>query len=442
MSSASRLDSSAEPLPFSSDGLDAARNRRVMVLALAATGLLAACGQAAHHGPSPTDKTPSVGYVVLKPDKVALTTELPGRIAPMLIADVRPQVTGLIQSRNFTEGGEVHAGSLLYEIDAAPYRAALDSAEASLAKAQSSLSLARLKAARYKELVAIRAISQQDFDDSAASVQQAEADVASARAACETNRINLAYTRITAPVSGRIGRSSVTPGALVTANQTTALATVQKLDPVYVDVTQSSTAILRLRRAMEQGGVSAASPEVKVGLVLEDGSRYPLEGTLQFSDVTVDESTGAVTVRAVFPNPKAELLPGMYVRAIVTEAMEDQALLVPQQAVTRDSTGQAIAYIVGHDDRLEVRALTLGRAIGDQWVVHRGLAPGERLIVDGAQKATPGALVLAIPIRAVPSTASARVTVAENPVDRDPVDRDPVDRDPVDRAPIAALQAD
>jgi membrane fusion protein (multidrug efflux system) len=423
-----------------------------MVLALAATWLLAACGQAPQHGPPPSQKTPSVGYVVLKPDKVALTTELPGRIAPMLIADVRPQVTGLIQSRNFTEGGEVHAGSLLYQIDPAPYRAALDSAEASLAKAQSSLGLARLKAARYKELVAIRAISQQDFDDAAASVQQAEADIASARAECETNRINLGYTRITAPVSGRIGRSSVTPGALVTANQTTALATVQKLDPVYVDVTQSSTAILRLRRAMEQGAVTAASPEVKVGLVLEDGSRYPLEGTLQFSDVTVDQSTGAVTVRAVFPNPKAELLPGMYVRAIVTEAMENQALLVPQQAVTRDSTGQAVAYIVGHDDRLEVRTLNLGRAIGDQWVVHRGLAPGERLIVDGAQKATPGALVLAIPIRAAPSTASARVTVAEisvnrdpvdrDPVDRDPVDRDPVDRDPVDRAPIAALQAD
>jgi membrane fusion protein (multidrug efflux system) len=407
------------------------------VLALAAALLLHACGKAPHHGPPPTEKTPSVGYVVLKPDKVALTTELPGRIAPMLIADVRPQVTGLIQSRNFTEGGEVQAGSLLYQIDPAPYRAALDSAEASLAKAQSSLGLAKLKAARYQELVAIRAISQQDFDDAAASVQQADADIASARAACETNRINLAYTRITAPVSGRIGRSSVTPGALVTANQTTALATIQKLDPVYVDVTQSSTAILRLRRAMEQGAVSAASPQVKVGLVLEDGSRYPLEGTLQFSDVTVDQSTGAVTVRAVFPNPKAELLPGMYVRAIVTEAMEDQALLVPQQAVTRDSTGQAVAYIVGHDDKLEVRALTLGQAIGDQWVVDWGLVPGERLVVDGAQKAAPGALVLAIPIPAPPDSASKRVTIAQTSVHGGPVHGGAADR-----APIAALQAD
>ncbi len=367
--------------------------------------MVAACGPAPNHGPPPTEKVPSVGYVVLKPGKVALTTELPGRVAPTLIAEVRPQVTGLIQSRNFTEGGEVRAGSVLYQIDPAPYRAALDSAEATLAKARSALALARLKANRYQELVAIRAISQQDFDDADASVQQAEADIASAKAACETNRINLGYTRITAPVSGRIGRSSVTPGALVTSNQTTALATVQKLDPVYVDLTQSSTAILRLRRAMEEGKVSAAAPQIKVDLVLEDGSRYALEGTLQFSDVTVDQSTGAVTVRAVFPNPKAELLPGMYVRAIVTEAMEDHALLVPQQAVTRDSNGQALAYVVGHDDKLEVRPLTLGRAIGDQWVVHQGLAPGERLIVDGAQKAAPGALVVAIPITAPPINA-------------------------------------
>jgi len=385
--------------------------KRLAVLA-AALGVIA-CGPAPQHGPPPKEKTPSVGFVVLKPDKVALTTELPGRIAPMLIAEVRPQVTGLIQSRNFTEGGEVRAGAVLYQIDPAPYKAALDSANAALAKAQSSLALAKLKADRDKELVAIRAVSQQDYDDAAASVQQAEADIAAARAACETNRINLGYTRITAPVSGRIGRSSVTPGALVTANQTTALATVQKLDPVYVDVTQSSTAILRMRRAMDSGGVSAAAPQVKVGLVLEDGSRYPFEGTLQFSDVTVDQSTGAVTIRAIFPNPKAELLPGMYVRAIVTEAMQDHALLVPQQAVTRDSMGRAVAYIVGHDDKLEVRGLSLGRAIGDQWVVDRGLAPGERLIVDGAQKATPGALVNAIPILAPPRSASAQLAVAQ-----------------------------
>jgi membrane fusion protein (multidrug efflux system) len=387
-----------------------------LALTLAAAFGLGACGPAPHHGPPPTEKTPSVGYIVLKADKVALTTELPGRIAPMLVADVRPQVTGLIQSRNFTEGGEVRAGSLLYQIDPAPYRAALDSAEATLAKAESTLRLARIKATRYKELAAIRAVSQQEFDDADASVQQATADVAAARAACETNRINLGYTRITAPVSGRIGRSSVTPGALVTANQTIALATVQKLDPVYVDLTQSSAAILRLRRAIEQGGMSAAPPQVKFGLVLEDGSTYPLEGTLEFSDVTVDQSTGAVTVRAVFPNPKTELLPGMYVRAIVTEAMQEQALLVPQQAVTRDPSGQAIAYVVGAGDRLELRTLTLGRAIGDQWLVVRGLGSGDRLIIDGAQKATPGALVVAIPV-AAPGSAAARVRVARATVE-------------------------
>ncbi len=435
MSSASRLDSITIPLQHQGSGR--ARNRPAEALAgavmLATSLLLVACGPAPHHGPPPTEKTPSVGYVVLEADKVALTAELPGRIAPMLVADVRPQVTGLIQSRNFTEGSEVKAGSLLYQIDPAPYRASLDSAEATLSKAQSSLRLARLKAARYQDLVAIRAISRQDFDDADAAVQQAEADVASARAACETNRINLNYTRITAPVSGRIGPSSVTAGALVTANQTTALATVQKLDPVYVDLTQSSTAILQLRRAIEQGNLSSVPPQVKVSLVLEDGSAYPLEGTLQFSDVTVDQSTGTVTVRAVFPNPRAELLPGMYVRARVTEAMEDKGLLVPQQAVTRDATGQAVAYVVGHDDKLELRTLTLGRAIGDRWLVDAGLKSGERLIIDGAQKATPGALVVALPTslppgtvppgtvppgHAPPSAASASVTIAQPPLDR------------------------
>lgn len=394
---------------------------------LAATLWLAACGPAPHHGPPPTEKVPSVGYIVVQPTQVALRSQLPGRIAPMLVADVRPQVTGLIESRDFTEGGEVRAGALLYQIDPAPYRAALDSAEATLAKAESSLRLARLKAARYKELASIRAVSQQEFDDADASVQQADADVAAAHAACETNRINLRYTRITAPVSGRIGRSSVTPGALVTANQTVALATVQKLDPVYVDLTQSSTAILRLRRAIEQGGLHAASPQVKVGLVLEDGSAYPLEGTLQFSDVTVDQSTGAVTVRAVFPNPEAELLPGMYVRATVTEAVEDQALLAPQQAVTRDASGQAVAYVVGSGDKLELRRLTLGRAIGDQWLVVRGLVAGDRLVIDGAQKTTAGALVVAIPVTAPPATAAAPPRVAQTSPQRAP-SNDPLAR--------------
>ncbi len=362
----------------------------------AALTLLSACGAPPRQGPPSAGGTPSVGFIVVAPEKVAITTELPGRVASVTVADVRPQVTGLIQRRSFIEGADVRAGSLLYQIDPAPYRASLDSAQATLAKAQSTLRLAQLKAARYKELVAIRAVSQQDFDDADASAQQAAADVASAQASCETARINLGYTRITAPVSGRIGRSSVTPGALVTANQTTALATVQQLDPVYVDVTQSSSAILRLRRAIAAGNLSAAHT-VKVQLLLEDGTPYPLEGALQFSDVTVDQSTGVVTVRAVFPNPHAELLPGMYVRARITEAVQDAAILAPQQAVSRDASGQAVAYVVGRDNRLEPRTLELGRAIGDRWLVNDGLAAGDRLVVDGAQKATAGAEVIAMP---------------------------------------------
>jgi len=343
----------------------------------------------------------------MEPEKVALTTELPGRVSAVTVADVRPQVTGLIQRRTFVEGSNVRAGSLLYQIDPATYRASLDSARAALAKAESTLRLAKLKADRYKELVAIRAVSQQDFDDADASAQQAAADVASAQASCETARINLGYTRITAPVSGRIGRSSVTEGALVTANQTTALATVQQLDPVYVDVTQSSSAILRLRRAIAAGNLSAAR-SVKVQLLLEDGSTYPLDGALQFSDVTVDQSTGVVTVRAVFPNPHAELLPGMYVRARITEAVQDAAILAPQQAVTRDASGQALAYVVGPDNRLQTRTLTLGRAIGDRWLVNTGLAAGDRLVIDGAQKAAPGAEVVPTPF------AGAIVAAADN----------------------------
>lgn len=376
-------------------------------LASAATALLSACGAPPRHGPPPGEGTPSVGFVVMEPEKVALTTELPGRVSAVTVADVRPQVTGLIQRRTFVEGSNVRAGSLLYQIDPATYRASLDSARAALAKAESTLRLAKLKADRYKELVAIRAVSQQDFDDADASAQQAAADVASAQASCETARINLGYTRITAPVSGRIGRSSVTEGALVTANQTTALATVQQLDPVYVDVTQSSSAILRLRRAIAAGNLSAAR-SVKVQLLLEDGSTYPLDGALQFSDVTVDQSTGVVTVRAVFPNPHAELLPGMYVRARITEAVQDAAILAPQQAVTRDASGQALAYVVGPDNRLQTRTLTLGRAIGDRWLVNTGLAAGDRLVIDGAQKAAPGAEVVPTPF------AGAIVAAADN----------------------------
>jgi membrane fusion protein (multidrug efflux system) len=370
------------------------------VIALASTAvLLSACSKPAGMGPPPAQGTPQVGVMTVQVQDVTINTELPGRTAPVLIAEVRPQVTGLVRSRNFVEGSEVQAGEALYEIDPATYRASVASAGAALAKAEANLQSTRLKAERYQELVTIRAVSQQDNDDAAASQQQAEADVASARASLETARINLAYTRVTAPISGRIGKSSVTAGALVTANQTTALATVQKLDPIYVDVTQSSAAVMRLRRALAQGDLNAAAA-ARIGLLLEDGSRYPLEGKLQFSDVTVDPNTGAITLRAEFPNPKRELLPGMYVRAVVEEGSKRGALLVPQQAVTRDGSGKALAYVVTADSKLEQHPLQIERAIADQWLVNTGLKAGDRLVVEGLQNAHPGAAVQVVPYTA------------------------------------------
>jgi membrane fusion protein (multidrug efflux system) len=261
-----------------------------------------------------------------------------------------------------------------------------------------------LKAERYEELIAIKAVSQQEADDATAALRQANAEVASARAALKTARIDLNYTRVTSPITGRIGKSAVTPGALVTANQTNALATVQQLDPMYVDVTQSSNAVLKLKRAIAQGKI--ADGTAKVRLVFEDGTAYPLEGQLQFSDVTVDPNTGAVTLRAVFPNPKGELLPGLYVRAVIDEGVVQQALLVPQQAVTRDATGKPQAYVVGNDGKLQKRELHTERAIGDQWLVTSGLQPGDTLVVSGQQKAQPGALVQVIPTQSTPAAAT------------------------------------
>jgi len=322
--------------------------RLTLLLALlSAAVLLGACGKPpGMGGPAPAQGTPQVGVVTVQPQRLAMTTELPGRTSPVQIADVRPQVTGLVQSRNFKEGSDVKAGALLYQIDPATYRVSVDSAQAALAKAEASLQTVRLKAERYKELVGIKAVSQQDADDAAASLQQGEADVASAKAALESSRINLAYTRVTAPISGRIGRSSVTAGALVTANQATALSTVQQMDPIYVDVTQSATAVLRLRRALAQGELSGGTANAaQVSLLLEDGSRYALPGKLQFSDVTVDQGTGAITLRAVFPNPNADLLPGMYVRAVVEEGVNEQALLVPRTAKAHTWRGQQTGHV-------------------------------------------------------------------------------------------------
>lgn len=365
------------------------------VLSLACIAVLAACGKPPMGPGAPVQGTPTVSTVVVQPQPVVLTTELPGRTSAVLVADVRPQVTGILQSRKFVEGSAVKKGDLLYQIDPATYQAAVDSAEAALAKAQANQHTTQLKAERYRELIAINAVSRQDADDAEAALLQANAEVASARAALQTARIDLAYTRVTSPITGRIGKSTVTAGALVTANQSAALATVQQLDPMYVDVTQSSNTVLQLKRAIEQGQLGDASAKVK--LVFDDGTTYPLEGKLQFSDVTVDPNTGSVTLRAEFPNPKGELLPNLYVRAIIEEGTISQALLVPQQAVSRDATGKPRAYVVGADGKLQQRELLTERAIGNQWLVTDGLHAGDVLVVAGQQKAQPGALVEAIP---------------------------------------------
>lgn len=373
-------------------------HRRFLCISIAAVALtgLAGCDRSAAPQ-APAQTAPQVGVLTVQPKRVAIRSELPGRTAPTLVAEVRPQVTGIVKSRNFQEGAEVKAGSLLYQLDAAPYRAAYESAQAALAKAEAGFATARQKAERYKELVAIKFLSQQDYDDAAAAARQSEADVAAARAAVDTARISLGYTRIVAPISGRTGKSAVTAGALVTANQQATLVTVQKLDPIYVDVAQSSADVLRLKRELAKGQLKrAASNEASVGLLLEDGTRYPLEGRLQFADVTVDPGTGAITLRALFPNPARELLPGMYVRAVLEEGVREDAILVPQQAVTRDPKGDAIAWVVGQDGKAEQRTLQVARALGNEWLIDAGLKPGERVIVDGLQRVRPGVVVQAV----------------------------------------------
>jgi membrane fusion protein (multidrug efflux system) len=307
-------------------------------------------------------------------------------------------VGGIVQRRLFTEGSDVRAGQVLYQIDPATYQAAFDNARAALARSEANLPAIRLKAERVRELLADKAVSQQDYDDATAALKQAEADVQYWKATVENARINLKYTSVTAPISGRIGRSSVTEGALVSAQQPASLATIQRLDPMYVDVPQSTTELLRLRRSTEEGRLDQnGTKQRKVRLILDDGRPYPLEGTLEFRDITVDPTTGSVVLRAVFPNPKGILLPGMYVRAVVQEGIHKQAILVPQQAVSRDPKGNPLALIVDAEGKVQQRMITTDRAIGDQWLVTSGLAAGEKVIVEGMQKARPGSTVKAVP---------------------------------------------
>jgi membrane fusion protein (multidrug efflux system) len=375
----------------------------VALTALASLLLVGGCqnGPGRQTAPVPV---PEVATVKVSMESVALNTELPGRTSAYLNAEIRPQVNGIIQKRLFTEGSNVRAGQVLYQIDPAPFQANLDNAKAAVAKAEANLAAIRSRAERFKELLPEKAVSQQDYDDAAAALKQTEADIEYWKAMVQTARINLGYTRITAPISGRIGKSSVTEGALVTAQQPTPLSTIQQLDTVYVDVPQSTTELLRLKRSLEGGRLNqGGANQKKVKLFLEDGSEYPLAGTLQFRDVTVDPTTASVILRVVFPNPKGVLLPGMFVRALVREGIKEKAILIPQQAVSRDPKGNPLALVVDARDKVSQRMLTLDRAIGDKWLVNTGLESGDRVIVEGMQKVRPGASVKVVPFEAAKS---------------------------------------
>ena len=366
----------------------------VVLTALVGSLFLGGCEQQKQAVPPPV---PEVVVMTVQPQRVELTTELPGRTSPFLVAEIRPQVNGLIQKRLFKEGSDVKIGQVLYQIDPAPFQASLDHAQAALAKAEANVPAIRLKMQRYRELLTDKAVSQQDYDDIAATLKQVEAEVVYGKAAVESARINLGYTRVTAPISGRIGRSSVTDGALVTAHQPTALATIQQLDPIYADVPQSTTELLRLRRRLAEGSLDQnGRNQQNVKLILEDNNVYSREGTLQFRDVTVDPSTGSVILRAVFPNPEGVLLPGMFVRAVVKEGINEQAILIPQQTVSRDPKGNPSVLLVDAAGKIQQRPLTLDRAISDQWLVASGLTAGERVVVEGMQKARPGSSVKVI----------------------------------------------
>jgi membrane fusion protein, multidrug efflux system len=374
--------------------------------------ILSGCGKKQPGGP-PQAGTPEVAVVTVQPERVVLTSELPGRTSAYLIAEVRPQVGGIIQNRLFTEGSDVTMGEVLYQIDPAVYQATYNSANAALTRAEANLIPSRLKAGRYAELVKINAVSQQDYDDASAALKLAEADVEAGKAAVETARINLAYTKVTAPISGRIGRSSVTNGALVTAGQPAALATIQQLSPIYVDVTQSSAELLRLKQNLASGQLqSNGAAQARVRLLLEDGSPYPLPGTLKFSEVTVDQTTGSITLRAIFPNPRHTLLPGMFVRAVLEEGVNEHAILVPQRGVTRNPAGNAMVMVVGNEEKVEPRVIKVLRTVGENWLVSEGLKAGDRVILEGVQKARPGTPVKAVPFGSKADGTSATVPKA------------------------------
>jgi membrane fusion protein (multidrug efflux system) len=359
--------------------------------------LVAGCGGGGAPAGMPAGGfTPQVTVVTLKAQPVTLTREFPGRTNAYLVAEVRPQVSGIVKQRLFTEGALVKAGQPLYEIDDAIYRAQYNSAEASLQKAQATLLAARLAAERSRELVKIDAVSAQDNDNAESAFGQAQADVASAQAAVANSAVNLAYAHIVAPISGRIGKSSVTQGALVTADQASAMATIQQLDPIYVDVNQASSEWLQLKQEIDSGRAQSGAADSPAKIVLADGHAYEHEGKLQFADVTVDPTTGDFLLRAIVPNPNGVLLPGMYVRALLDEGVLPNGVLAPQQGITHDPKGNATALIVNKEGKVEPRVVKASRTIGNQWLIDDGLAAGDRVIIEGLQKVQPGMSVKAI----------------------------------------------
>lgn len=375
----------------------------VGLLSCASALALGACGESQPPAPPP----PAVGFVTLKTETVPLVNELPGRIVAVETADVRPQISGVIRRRLFEEGAYVRAGQLLYEIEDAPYRASLAQAQGALARARAAISATTLQAQRYRDLVGINAVSRQEYDNAVATAEQARADVVAQRGAVQAAQVNQNFTRIRAPISGRTGRSLFTPGALVQAGQADALTTIQRTDRVYVDITQSAAQIVDLKQAMLRGGISAADG-ARIQLLLPNGSTYPVEGRLQFSEVSVEPTTGAVTLRASFPNPDGLLLPGMYVRARLVEGQKTNAVLAPQQGISRDARGRATALVVGKDNKAAMRQVEVGRAVGDKWIVTKGLAAGDRLIVEGLVNLKPGTPVRPGPPQQVTAAAPAQ----------------------------------
>ena len=362
---------------------------RWRVAALLLLPILAACEDKKQAAAAPPP--PPVTVVRLQPQAVPIQTVLPGRTSPFQVAEIRPQVSGVLQQRLFREGEAVTAGQPLFQIDPAPYRAALASAEASVARAEAAQQSARATANRYRPLVAQNAVSRQDYDNALGAQRQAEADVASARAAVESARIDLTRTRLVSPIAGRTGRAALTVGALVTGNQTNALLTVTQLDPILVDLNQPATTLLRLRRDLDAGRLRrSAEGDAEVRLLLDDGTEYAHPGRLQFSEVTVDADTGSVTLRATFPNPDGILMPGMFVRARLESGVAEDAILVPQQAVTRNQRGEATTLVVDEEGTVRQRVIQARQAIGNKWLVGEGLSPGDRVVVEGVQRVRDG----------------------------------------------------